>query len=143
LLLTVIVESTLLSLAGAQVLRPIDPSKKADVDMKSLSLGDAQFQTVTQPTRDQPAATLSKGTLSLQDIQEKQIDFQTLEKPTVEKPTLHQPNFTAKRIPVEINEASNKNLDHAKKKAPITNRQIRPFAPGGEQELKKQLNEPH
>ena len=35
------------------------------------------------------------------------------------------------------------NLNDAQKKAPITNRQLRPFKPGGEEELKKQLNEPH
>jgi hypothetical protein len=42
-----------------------------------------------------------------------------------------------------LNEASNKSLNDAKKKAPITERQIRPFTPNGEEELKKQLNEPH
>ena len=34
-------------------------------------------------------------------------------------------------------------MDQTKQKAPINNRQIRPFTPGGEEELKKQLKDPH
>jgi hypothetical protein len=134
---------TLLPWAGAQLFKPIDPNKKADIDTKSLNLGTAQFETVSEPTHEVPNASLSKGDLKLPDFETKQVDFQTLEKPTIVKPVLPQASFTATNIAVKVSDESNKNLNHATVKAPVTNRQIRPFAPGGEQELKKQLSEPH
>ena len=128
----------------AQILRPVDPNKKADVGDKSVKFGDAQLNTVSQPTADLPNAELSKGDLKLQNADTKNVsDLKSLEQPLVETHVVPQANFTAKRIVTKSNDASRKNLDDAKKKAPITDRQIRPFTPGGEEELKKQLNEPH
>ena len=128
----------------AQLLKPIDPNQKADVADKFVKPGDVQLETVTRPTVDLHNAELSKGALKLQDAETKSVtDLKTLEHSTVETHILPQANFTAKRVATQSNEASDKNLNDAKKKAPITNRQIRPFTPAGEQELKKQLNEPH
>lgn len=141
--LTVAFQILLFSGAGAQIFKPIDPNKKADIGDKSVNFGEAQFKVIPQPTRDQPNSSLSKGNLNLQEFETKQVDLNTLETSTVVKPVLPQANFTAKRIAVKISDAGGKNLDHAKEKAPINKRQIRPFAPGGEEELKKQLNEPH
>ena len=141
--LTVAIEIVLLSWAGAQILQPIDPKKMADIDTKPVNLGEAQFQTVPQLTRDQPNAPVSKGNVKFQGYDTKQVDFHTLEMSTIEKPVLPQANFTAKRIAVKMSDETNKKLNHAKEKAPINKREIRPFAPGGEEELKKQLNEPH
>jgi len=141
--LTVAIEVLVLPWAGGQVFKPIDPNKKADIDTKPLNLGAAQFETLSEPTHEVPNASLSKGNLKLPSFETKQVDFQNLEKPTIVKPVLPQANFTAKNIAVKVSDESSKNLNHAKVKAPITNRQIRLYAPGGEQELKKQLNEPH
>ena len=129
---------------NAQILRPIDPNKKADVGDKSVKFGDAQLNTVSQPMADLPNAELSKGDLKLQNADTKSVtDLKVLEHPSVETHVLPQANFTAKRIATKSSDANDKKLDDAKKKAPITERQIRPFTPGGEEELKKQLNEPH
>ncbi|HUI07209.1 MAG TPA: hypothetical protein VL486_09400 [Verrucomicrobiae bacterium] len=128
----------------AQLLRPIDPSKKADVGNKLVKFGDAQLNTVAQPTLDLPNAELSKGNLKLQNTDTKSVaDLESLEFSTVETHVVPQTNFTGKRIATKTNEASGKNLDDRQKRAPITNRLIRAFTPAGEQELKKQLNEPH
>jgi hypothetical protein len=130
--------------ANAQILKPIDPNKKADLDTKSsLNLDEAQFPTVSQPTRDEPGAVLPQGDVKLRDVHEKQVNLENLKMPTIEKPVLPQANFTAKNIATKVRDESNKNLSQSKEKAPITNRQIRPFTPSGEQEMKKQLKDPH
>ena len=129
---------------NAQLLKPIDQNKKADIGDKSVKPGDAQLNTISRPTLDLPNAELSKGDLKLQDADTKNVtDLKSLEYSTVETHVVPRANFTAKRIAIKSNEANDKKLDDAKKKAPITGRQIRPFTPGGEEELKKQLNEPH
>ena len=143
ILLTGALQILLFSGANAQLFKPIDPNQKADIGNKSVDFGEAQFKVLPQATRDQPGATLSKGDLKLEGFETKQVDLKSLEMSTVVKPVLPQANFTAKRVAEKISEEGGKNLDHAKEKAPVTNRQIRPFAPGGEQELKKQLSEPH
>ena len=129
---------------NAQLLKPIDPNQKAGIGDKSVKFGDAQLNTISQPTADLPNAELSKGDLKLQDADTKNVtDLKSLDYSTVETHVLPQANFTAKRIAIKSNEANDKKLDDTKKKAPINQRQIRPFTPSGEQELKKQLNEPH
>ena len=128
----------------AQLLKPIDPNQKADIGDKTVKFGDAQLSTLSQPTANLPNAELLKGDLKLPNADTKNVtDLKSLEFSSVETHVIPQANFTAKRIATKTNEATDKNLNDAKKKAPITNRQIRPFTPGGEQELKKQLNEPH
>jgi hypothetical protein len=63
---------------------------------------------------------------------------------SVSTTVLPKTNFTAKRAAVDkSNDLAKKQVDQTKRVAPITDRQIRPFTPGGEEELKKQLNEPH
>ncbi len=129
---------------NAQLLKPIDPNKQADINGKSVSPGEVKFNTLSLPLRDTPNAELSKGNLKLQDADTKNVtDLKSLEFSTVETHVVPKANFTAKRIAAKSSDANNKKLDDAKKKAPITGRQIRPFTPGGEEELKKQLNEPH
>jgi hypothetical protein len=142
-LLTVALQALLFAGVDAQIFKPIDPNKKADIGDKSVDFGETQFKVLPQPIRDQSNSPVSKDDLKLQGFETKQVDFPNLEKSTVVKPTLPQANFTAKNIAVKARDESNKNLNQSKEKAPITNRQILPFAPGGEQELKKQLNEPH
>jgi len=128
---------------NAQVLKPIDPNKKADVSDKTVTFGDAQLSTIAQPTADLPNAELPKGDLKLQNADTKDVtDMKLLEYPWFETHVVPKANFTAKRIAIKSNEADNKNLNYVEKQAPITNRQIRPFTPGGEQELKQQLRKP-
>ena len=130
-------------LTGAQILKPLDPAKMADVSGKSVKPGDAQFKTLSQPMRDLPDSSLSKGDLTFPDIDNKNVKLKSVQFSTVSKPVLPKANFTAKRIADKWSNESGKQLDHARRKAPINERQIRAFATGGEDELKKQFNEPH
>ena len=128
----------------AQLLKPIDLNQKADIGDKTVKFGNAQLNTISQPTANLPNAELSKGDLKLQNADTKNVtDLKSLEYSTVETHIVPKANFTAKRIALKSNEASDKKLNDAQKKAPITDRQIRPFTPAGEEEMKKQLNEPH
>jgi hypothetical protein len=134
--------------AHAQIVKPIDTTKQADVNGKTVNFSDLQFNTITQPTTALPSAPLSKGNLKFQDIYQKKTEFNTLEMSTISKPTLTQPtvaqvNFTTRRADVDVsNDESRKQADQTRKKAPINGRQIRAFTPPGEEELKHQLNEP-
>ena len=151
-LLAVALTVLLSPLAHAQVLKPIDPTQKADIGDKSVNLSTVQFETLSQPTRDLPGssrvlptAPLSKGNLSHPNVDTKNVDLESVEFSTISKPVLPQANFTAKRAAAgdKLSDESKKQLAHDKQKAPITERQIRPFTPGGMEELKKQLNTPH
>jgi len=129
--------------AGAQLLKPIDQTKRADVNDKSVNPGEVPFNTLSQPTHGLTNSALSTGGLKFQDVDTKSVDLKSVEYSTVSTPVLPQANFTAKRIADKPSDASDKQLDYAKRKAPINDRQIRAFTPAGEEELKKQLNEPH
>jgi hypothetical protein len=77
-------------------------------------------------------------------MQLNEVNLKSIEMPTVPQPMLPQVNFTAKRAAADkVNDRGTRQLDQTKQKAPITGRQIRPFTPGGEEELKKQLNTVH
>jgi hypothetical protein len=131
-------------LADAQIIKPIDYKKDADVNNKSASYGDLQFDTISQPTRDVAKAPIAKGDMKLQGVDLNQMNLQMLDMSTIPTATLPKANFTAKRATVDkMNDQSAKQLDQTKQKAPVTEHQIRAFAPGGEDDLKKQLNEPH
>jgi hypothetical protein len=137
----------LLSPLSAQIVKPIDINKQADINGKNVSFDNVQFDTISQPTRELPKSTISKGNLKLQsaELNDNGVDFKSLDMPTVSKPIVQKANFTAKRAVVDnlTSDENGKQRNDAKQKAPITNRQIRPFLPGGEDELKKQLNEMH
>lgn len=128
--------------ARAQFGKAIDPTKKADVGSKSVEFGETQFKTLSQSTRDLPNSALIKDDLKFQDVDTKGVELNSLQFSSVATPVIPKANFTAKRIAEKVSDSTNQ-LDHVKKKAPINNRQIRAFAPGGESELKRQLNEPH
>jgi len=130
-------------LAGAQILKPIDLQKQADVNNKTVNYGNLQFDSISQSTRDVPNSPVTKGDLKLQRVDLNEVDFKTLDMSVVPTKILPQANFKAKRAAVDkLNDQSGKQLDQSKQKAPITKRQIHPFEPGGEQELEKQLNDP-
>ena len=122
---------------------PIDLTKQADVSGKTVSYSDVPLDTISQPSRDVPGSPLTKGVLKLQGVDLNSVDLSTRDMSTMTLPVLPKANFTAKRATVDKqNDQTNKQVDHTTRKAPITDRQIRPFVPAGEEELKKQLSEP-
>jgi len=147
-LLAVALLGGLLSLAHAQLGKPIDMTKQADVNGKNVSFNNLQFNTISEPSPDLPReAPLMKGDLKLQntEIQEKSKDLKTLQMPAFTAPILPQSNLPDKRAAADDKQSPDtaKLADETKQKAPITNRQIRAFTPNGEEELKKQLKDPH
>jgi hypothetical protein len=145
ILLAVALVAALSPRAGAWTnpLTPIDRTKQADVSGKNVSYGDMPFDTISQPSRDVPRSPLTKGDLKLQGVDLNNMDLSTRDMSTVSLPVLPKANFTAKRATVDKqNDQTRKQVDHTTRKAPITDRQIRPFTPAGEEELKRQLNEP-
>jgi hypothetical protein len=148
-LLAVVLAASLCSLARAQIVKPIDPTKQADVGGKTVSFGDVQFDSLSQPARSLSDASLSKGNVKFQDVDQKKadihrqkMDFHTLDMSTVSEPTVTRANFTARRAAVDMSSEPRKQMEQTKKQAPITQRQIHPLTPAGEEELKHQLNEP-
>jgi|SRR5580693_516078 hypothetical protein len=142
-LLAVIFAATLSTRARAQIIKPLDRSKQADVNDKTLNFGDAPLGSLSQPMADLPGSPLSKGDLKLQDVDQKKTDFKSLELSTVSTTTLPKGNFTTRRAEADVpSDETKKQSDQTKKDAPINKRQIKPFTPAGEQELKHQLNEP-
>ena len=145
-LLAVTCAACLSPLIDAQVFKPIDRTKQADVNNQTVNFSDVQLGTVSPAARDLPRKSpLSKGDLKLQDadVKDKGLDFKTLDMSTVPMAVLPKVNFTPKHAAIDSkNCESKKDLDQTKQKAPITDRQIRAFTPAGEEELKKQLNNP-
>jgi hypothetical protein len=128
--------------ARAQLGKPIDPTRKADVGSKSVEFGETQFKTLPQPTPDLPNSSVIKDNLKFQDVDTKGVELNSLEFSSVATMVIPKANFTAKRIAEKVSDSTNQ-LDHVKQKAAINNRQIRAFTAAGEGELKRQLNEPH
>ena len=127
--------------ASAQVLKPIDPNKQADeINNKTVQAADVNLNTISQPTRSFPTSPLTDKQQKLKDVNTKTVDLNTLQRPTIPQDTLPQKNFTAKRA-TESNKTSPDTQKTVKQPvAPIPDRQLHPFAPGGEDELKKQFH---
>jgi hypothetical protein len=129
----------------AQVFKPIDPTKLADVNGKNLQLGTADLKTIATDTREMGRASVSDKTAVLKGNAAglKRLELQTLDLGNITKTNLLYQNFTAKRAVIADKAQLAKDLDSVRKtKVPIAKREIRPFTPGGEEELKKQLNTP-
>jgi hypothetical protein len=128
-----------------QIKKPIDYTKKADVGDRTVNFDDLHYGTVSQPSRTwSTPSPLSKSDLQLQSAELNEVKLKSVETSTVSEPMLPQVNFTAKRAAADKpNDQGSRQLQQTKQKAPITSREIRPFAPGGEEELKKQLNKLH
>jgi hypothetical protein len=139
---TVILAAMLSMPVHAQIIKPLDRSKQADVNDKTLNFGDAPLGSLSQPMVELPGSPLSKGDLKLQDVDQKKTDFKSLELSTVSTATLPKGNFTTRRAEADVpSDETRRQSDQTKKNAPINGRQIKPFTPAGEQELKHQLNE--
>ena len=145
ILLVVASIAALLSRAGAWTnpRTPIDRTKQADVSDKNVTLGNVSFDTISQPTRAETPSPLTKGDLKLQGVDLSNVDLSTRDMSTVSLPVVPKANFTAKHaVADKPNDQTSKQVDHTARKAPITDRQIRPFTDAGEEEMKKQLNGP-
>ena len=142
--LAVLLAASLFTLVHAQVLKPLDLTKQADVNNKTVTFGEVQFDSLSQPTSVLPSSSpLSKGKLKFQDVDQKKAEFNTLEMSTISRPTLPKANFTTRRASVDMtSDVGRKQADQTRKQARINERQIHPLTPGGEEELKHQLNEP-
>ena len=130
----------------ALILKPIDPTKRADdVNNSNLQLGTAELNTITTDTREMGRSSVSdKAAVLKGDVTGlNRLELQTLDLGSVTKTNLPYKNFAAKRAAITDNARSEKDLNDVRQaKAPISQRQIRPFTPGGEEELKKQLKSP-
>jgi hypothetical protein len=128
----------------AQMLKPIDFAKSADgVNGKDLQFGTVELKTITKDTVGMRRSPVSDKTAVLKgEMPElKKLELQTLDLSTLTKTNLPLKNFTAKRAAITDKVRSTKDLNDVRQaRAPITKRQIRPFTPSGEEELKKQLN---
>jgi hypothetical protein len=141
LILSLIAASVTLN-AVAQVFRPVDPTKQADVNNKTATLPDVHFQTLPQGSRSFSILSLpGNQPAQATDVQNKSVDLNVVSLPTITAPTLTRTNMVFPDVAATDKKLGTKDLPTSI--APITNRQIRAFAPGGEEELKKQLNEPH
>jgi len=143
--LTTVLPTLLSAQDTRQTIKPLDYSKQADVNGKIVHFDDLHFGTVSQPIRvSSKASPLSKGDLQFQTLELNKLNPNSVQLPTLPQPVLPKVNFAAKRAAVDkaIDQTS-RQLELSKQNAPITTRVIRPFTPGGEEELKNQLNTPH
>jgi len=124
--------------AVAQVLKPIDRRKQADVNNKSVNLPNVNLNTQSEPTRGLPSLPLSNVQPHLKDVKIKHVGLNTLDLSAVTMKTLPQQNFTAKRA--VVSDRMHREAVVTTGNAPIKDRQIRAFTPAGEEELKKQFN---
>jgi hypothetical protein len=129
------------SRAVAQGFKPIDRTKQADVNGKIISPDNLNLKNVAQPTRSFWQSPRSDERQSLPQVDLKNVDLQQLRLAGYSTEILPQQNFTAKRAAITEKPRVEKDVQHTK--APIKDRQLHPFAPGGEEELEKQLNKPH
>ncbi len=127
--------------APAQVVRTIDPTKQADVNGKIISPSTLNLKGVAQPTVNFSRSPRSDERQSFSQIELKNVDLQQLQLSGYSTQIVPQQNFTAKRATVA--EKAHDEKQFPVTKAPIKDRQIRPFTAAGNEELKKQLNEPH
>lgn len=129
----------LLTSVSAGVFTPIDPHKQADVTGQTVDLPTLQFDSVAQPYRTLPGATVTGQTVDRSHtVATKNVELNTLDFARVPTKTVPLTNFTTKRAPLDQPpiETGTTPTDSAK----INSRTIRPLTPTGHQELKDQIN---
>jgi len=143
--LTIVLPTLLCAQEPKYKVKPLDYSKQADVNGKIVHFNDLQYGTISPPIRrSSTASPLSKGDLQLPTVELNEVKPNSVELSTLSEPVLPQVNFTAKRAATDKPSVqASRQLAQTKQNAPITNRVIRAFAPGGEEELKNQLNKLH
>ena len=143
--LTIVLPTLLCAQDPKQTPKPLDYSRQADVNGKTIHFDDLHYGTVSPPIRESSTASpLSKGDLQLPTVGMNEIKPNSVGLSTLSQPVLPQVNYTAKRAATEKPSVlASRQQAQTKQNAPITNRVIRAFAPGGEEELKNQLNTLH
>jgi uncharacterized lipoprotein YbaY len=140
--LTVLMASAMLAgviqTRAADFLRPVDPSRQADINGKNASLGDLNLDSVSQPTRSTPMSPISGKAYNVKDVTLTERSLKTVRFNTVPLADAPSRNFAAKRAQADTNVRREREV--TKSEAKVRDRQIRAFTPGGEQELKEQLN---
>jgi hypothetical protein len=124
--------------ARAQLIKPIDYRKEADIDTKSANLPALNLHTQTEPSRTLSVLPFSNKQPELKQLQQNQLDLNGVDFSFINACVLPQQNFTAKRAVI-----SDQLLDQpfiTIPRAPITSRQIKAYTPQGTEELKKQLS---
>lgn len=148
--LSLMIAAGLAASAGAGLLTPIDPNRRADCNNQTVPVTTLNQATIVPPGRGMPAMT----TISSQTIESKNADRQKLvpgavvetkpaelhprETDTTGKPVLEKPFFATKRLETSDQSAGQTAIVPGKP-AVIPPRQIAPNTAGGEQELKDQL----
>ena len=126
--------------AAAQIIKPIDPGKRADdINHKIIDLGNVNLGTISTGMRQTTRSSLSDKNAHFNGVNLSDVELRSLNLSGVQMKALPQQNFTAKRAAVSgqmHREAEVKTV-----KAPIKDRQIRAFTLAGEEELKKQLHD--
>ncbi|MGD0651359.1 MAG: hypothetical protein ABSA97_09510 [Verrucomicrobiia bacterium] len=128
--------------AAAQILKPLDPGKRADdINNKSVNFGNVNLRTISTGMRQTTRSSLSDKNAHFNGVNLSDVELRLLNLSDVQMKTLPQQNFTAKRavLPDKVPPQEQLGLIHTK--APIKDRQIRAFTPAGEEELKKQLHD--
>lgn len=144
--LTIVLPTLLCGQDLKQTIKPLDYSRQADVNGKIIHFDDLHYGTISPPIRGSSTASpLSKGDLQLPTVGMNEIKPNSVGLSTLSQPVLPRVNYTAKRAAASDKPSvqASRQLAQTKQNAPITNRVIRAFAPGGEEELKNQLNTPH
>jgi hypothetical protein len=124
--------------AGAQLIKPIDYHKIADIDTESATLPTLNLGTQAEPSRTLSVLPLSQKQPELKQLNQNQLDLNNADFSFINSRVLPQQNFTAKRAVV-----TDQLLDQPfikTDKAPIASRQIKAYTPQGAEELKKQLS---
>ncbi len=126
---------------SAQVLKQIDPTKQADISNKSVQFNDVNFQTLSPGIQSPTTLPLSGQRMDMNSVTLPEVQLNSVQFPVISMKTVPRQNFTAKRavLPDKVPPQEQLSLIHTK--APIKDRQIRAFMPGGEEELKEQLHD--
>jgi hypothetical protein len=136
-----VVVATMAVGADAQLLRRVDPNKEADLGNPNITAPTLNLETLPQPGRSLPPSALSGRERALNEVRFHDVtlgEARFHDVPTQRVPTQ---NFTSRRAAVSEQFRSQRQVSHGA--APIPDRQIRPFMPGGEEELKEQLKIPY
>lgn len=122
-LLSITLAALLPALSSAQVLdqikKPLDYSKQADVNGKTVTFGDLHYGTVSQSAHTgSTTLPLSKGDLQLHRMQLNEVNLKSVDMSTVSEPVLPQVNFSPKRAAVDkANDQGARQSDQSKQKA--------------------------
>jgi len=124
--------------ASAEVVRPIDTKKMADVNGKMFSGGNLQLNVINPATVDFSQSPLTGKGTSFGRVEMPAAETHNVETPAIAQPTVPRVNFDAKRAAESGNIRAEKALPG--QNAPVKDNTLQPGTPAGQEELKKLLN---